>query len=58
MEVYNFSTYSDEDLLKAEAIFREIWNEKVMKMIFDESLDLVAEKLEKIEKEKKRREIE
>lgn len=52
----NFSEYTDQELIEAEDNFKRILEQKMVLMIFDESLDLIYDKLEKIEIEKMRRE--
>ena len=55
MKKYNFSEYTEEELLLAERNFKEILNQKLTRMIFDETLDILYDKLEKIELEKQKR---
>ena len=55
MKKYNFSEYTEEELLLAEQNFKEILNQKLTRMIFDETLDILYDKLEKIALEKEKR---
>ena len=52
---YNFSTYTEEELNKAENNFKEILKEKIRLMVFDESIDILYDKLEEIALEKQKR---
>lgn len=55
MKKYDFSEYTEEELLSAERNFKEILNQKLTHMIYDETLDILYEKLEKIALEKQKR---
>lgn len=55
MKKYDFSEYTEEELLLAERNFKEILNQKLTHMIYDETLDILYEKLEKIALEKQKR---
>lgn len=55
MKKYIFSEYTEEELLSAERNFKEILNQKLSHMIYDETLDILYDKLEEIELEKRKR---